>query len=51
MTSVMVDELGKIGYESCKIYRFSNCLEVSSILKKMLANKEIQQNPPLIVFK
>lgn len=33
------------------MYRFSNCLETSSILKKMLANKEFENTPPLLVFK
>jgi UDP-N-acetylmuramyl pentapeptide synthase len=51
MTSTMVDELGKIWYEWCKIYRFSNCLEVASIIKKMLSNKEISNNPPILVLK
>ena len=51
MTSAMADELSKIGYEPSKVYRFSNALETASILKKMLANKEIEENPPLIVFK
>lgn len=51
MTSVMADELNKIWYEAKKIYRFSNCLETSSILKKMIANKEFEKNAPLLVFK
>ncbi|AHB40995.1 UDP-N-acetylmuramoyl-tripeptide-D-alanyl-D-alanine ligase [candidate division SR1 bacterium RAAC1_SR1_1] len=51
MTSVMADELNKIGYEPSKMYRFSNCLETSSILKKMLANKEFEDNAPLLVLK
>ncbi len=51
MTSVMADELNKIWYEPSKMYRFSNCLETASILKKMLANKEFEDNAPLLVFK
>lgn len=33
------------------MYRFSNCLETASILRKMLANKEFENNAPLLVFK
>lgn len=51
MTSVMADELGKIGYDITKIYRFSNAMETASILKKMISNKDLEFTPPLIVFK
>jgi len=51
MTSIMADELNKIWYESNKVYRFSDSMETSSILKKMLANKEFEENSPILVFK
>lgn len=51
MTSVMADELGKIGYDTSNMYRFSNALETASILKKMIGSKDFEDTPPLIVFK
>ena len=51
MTSVMADELHKIGYDSSKIQRFLYAPELASILKKMLASKDLEFTPPLLVFK
>ncbi len=51
MTSATADELKKTWYDQSKIYRFSDNMEIVSIIKKMLANKEFEENAPLILFK
>jgi len=51
MTTHMADELEKIGYNVSNIYKFHSSQEVWTIIKKMLYDKEFDDEAPLLIFK
>lgn len=51
MTTHMADELGKIGYDISKIYKFHSAQDAGTIIKKMVCDKEFDEETPLLIFK